>query len=51
MNNKRKDQDQMKLTGEEFKQSPNCNAQRFRFLRLVYSNDVTLILPGDISAS
>ena len=55
MNNKRKDKDplfaEVKLTGEEFKQSPNNHAQRARFLKLVYPNDVTLILPSDISAS
>ena len=55
MNNKRKDKDplfaEVKLTGDEFKQSPNHYAQRTRFLKLVYPNDVTLILPGDISAS
>ena len=55
MNNKRKDKDplfaEVKLTGDEFKQSPNNYAQRTRFLKLVYPNEVTLILPGDISAS
>jgi len=55
MNNKRKDKDplfaEVKMTGDEFKQSPNNNAQRTRFLKLVYPNNVTLILPGDISAS
>ena len=37
MNNKRKDKDplfaEVKLTGEEFKQSPNNHAQRARFLK------------------
>ena len=37
MNNKRKDKDplfaEVKLTGDEFKQSPNNNAQRTRFLK------------------
>ena len=42
---------EVNLTGEEFKQSPINNFQRTRFLKLVYPNDVTLILPGDISAS
>lgn len=55
MNNKRKYKDplfaEVKLTGDEFKQSPNNYAQRTRFLKIVYPNDVTLILPGDISAS
>ena len=55
MNNKRKDKDplfaEVKLTGDEFKQSPNNYTQRTRFLKLVYPNEVTLILPGDISAS
>ena len=47
MNNKRKDKDplfaEVKLTGEEFRQSPSNYAQRTRFLKLVYPNDVTLI--------
>ena len=55
MNNKRKDKDplfaEVKLTGDEFRQSPSTHIQRSRFLKLVYPNDVTLILPGDISAS
>jgi hypothetical protein len=55
MNNKRKDKDplfaEVKLTGEEFNQYPNNYAQRARFLKLVYPNNVTLILPDDISAS
>ena len=42
---------EVNLTGEEFKQSPSNNFHRTRFLKLVYPNDVTLILPGDISAS
>ena len=53
MNNKRKDKDplfaEVKLTGDEFKQSPNNYAQRTRYLKLVYPNDVTLILPCDIN--
>ena len=55
MNNKRKDKDplfaEVKLTGDEFKQFPNNYVQRTRFLKFVYPNEVTLILPGDISAS
>ena len=56
MNNK-KQQDkkplfaEVNLTGDEFRQSPSNHIQRSRFLKLVYPNDVTLILPGDISAS
>lgn len=56
MNNK-KQQDkkplfaEVNLTGDEFKQSPSNHMQRTRFLKLVYPNEVTLILPGDISAS
>jgi len=42
---------EVNLTGDEFKQSPSNHFQRTRFLKLVYPNDVTLILPGDISAS
>ena len=42
---------EVELTGDEFKQSPSTHMQRTRFLKLVYPNDVTLILPGDISAS
>ena len=42
---------EVNLKGDELKQSPSSNATRRRFLKLVYPNDVTLILPGDISAS
>ena len=42
---------EVNLTGDEFRQSPSNHFQRTRFLKLVYPNDVTLILPGDISAS
>ena len=42
---------EVNLTGDEFQQSPSTHMQRTRFLKLVYPNDVTLILPGDISAS
>ncbi len=55
MNNKKQDKKplfaEVNLTGDEFKQSPSNHIQRSRFLKLVYPNDVTLILPGDISAS
>ena len=47
MNNKRKDKDplfaEVKLTGEEFNQYPINYAQRARFLKLVYPNNVTLL--------
>ena len=42
---------EVNLTGDEFQQSPSTHMQRTRFLKLVYPNNVTLILPGDISAS
>ena len=42
---------EVNLTGDEFQQSPSTHIQRTRFLKLVYPNNVTLILPGDISAS
>lgn len=55
MNNKKQDKKplfaEVELTGDEFRQSPSTHIQRSRFLKLVYPNDVTLILPGDISAS
>ena len=55
MNNKKQDKKplfaEVNLTGDEFKHSPSNHIQRSRFLKLVYPNDVTLILPGDISAS
>ena len=55
MNNKKQDKKplfaEVNLTGDEFRQSPSTHIQRSRFLKLVYPNDVTLILPGDISAS
>ena len=54
MNNKKQAKQplfaEVELTGDEFKQSPSTHMQRTRFLKLVYPNDVTLILPGDISA-
>ena len=55
MNNKKQAKQplfaEVELKGDEFKQSPSTHMQRTRFLKLVYPNDVTLILPGDISAS
>ena len=42
---------EVNLTGDEFKKSPSTHIQRTRFLKFVYPNNVTLILPGDISAS
>ena len=55
MNNKKQSKQplfaEVELTGDEFKKSPSNHIQRSRFLKLVYPNDVTLILPGDISAS
>ena len=55
MNNKKQAKQplfaEVELTGDEFKQPPSAHMQRTRFLKLVYPNDVTLILPGDISAS
>ena len=55
MNNKKRDKKplfaEVNLTGDEFRQSPSNHMQRTRFLKLVYPNEVTLIHPGDISAS
>ena len=55
MNNKRQNKQplfaEVNLTGDEFQQFPSSHMQRTRFLKLVYPNNVTLILPGDISAS
>ena len=55
MNNKRQNKQplfaEVNLTGDEFQKFPSFHMQRTRFLKLVYPNDVTLILPGDISAS
>ena len=39
------------LTGDQFDKSPRTQIQRTRFLKLVYPNNVTLILPGDVTAS
>ena len=41
---------EVELTGDEFKQSSGVH-QRTKFMKLVYPNNVTLILPGDISVS
>ena len=55
MNNKKQTKQplfaEVNLTGDEFRQSPSIHMQRTRFLKLVYPNGVTLILPGDTSAS
>ena len=54
MDNKRQNKQplfaEVNLTGDEFQQFPSSHMQRTRFLKLVYPNNVTLILPGDISA-
>lgn len=42
---------EVNLTGAEFRHSPSPYVHRTRFLKLVYPNEVTLILPVDISAS
>ena len=42
---------EVNLTGDELQKSPSSHMQRSRFLKLVYPNNVTLILPVDISAS
>ena len=55
MNNKKQDKKplfaEVTLTGDEFRQSPSNHFQRSRSLKLVYPNDVTLILLGDIGVS
>ena len=55
MNNRKQNKQplfaEVNLTGDEFQKSPSSHMQRTRFLKLVYPNNVTLILPGDISAS
>ena len=55
MNNRKQNKQplfaEVNLTGDEFQKSPSSYMQRTRFLKLVYPNNVTLILPGDISAS
>lgn len=55
MNSKKQDKKpvfaEVNLAGDEFRQIPSNHMQRTRFLKLVHPNDVTLILPGDISAS
>ena len=54
MNNRKQNKQplfaEVNLTGDEFQKSPISHMQRTRFLKLVYPNNVTLILPGDISA-
>ena len=55
MNNRKQNKQplfaEVNLTGDEFQKSPSSHMQRTRFLKLVYPNNVTLILPGGISAS
>ena len=55
MDNKRQNKQplfaEVNLTGDEFQKSPSSHMPRTRFLKLVYPNNVTLILPVDISAS
>ena len=55
MNNRKQNKQpffaEVNLTGDEFQKSPSSHMQCTRFLKLVYPNNVTLILPGDISAS
>ena len=55
MNNRKQNKQpvfaEINLTGDEFEKSLSTQIQRTRFLKLVYPNNVTLILPGDISAS
>ena len=55
MNNRKQNKQplfaEVNLTGDEFEKSPSTHIQLTRFLKLVYPNNVTLILPGDISAS
>ena len=56
MNNRKQNKQQplfaeVNLTGDEFEKSPSTQIQRTRFLKLVYPNNVTLILPGDVTAS
>ena len=55
MNNRKQNKQplfaEVNLTGDEFEKSPSTQIQRTRFLKLVYPNNVTLILSGDISAS
>ena len=55
MDNKRQNKQplfaEVNLTGDEFEKSPSTQIQRTRFLKLVYPNNVTLILPGDVTAS
>lgn len=54
MNNKKRESHplfaEVKLSGDEFRQSVPSQSSRVRYLKVIYPNDVTLILPGDISA-
>lgn len=55
MNNRKQNKQplfsEVNLTGDEFEKSPSTQIQRTRFLKSVYPNNVTLILPGDVTAS
>ena len=55
MNNRKQNKQplfaEVNLTGDELEKSPSTQIQRTRFLKLVYLNNVTLILPGDVTAS
>ena len=55
MNNRKQNKQplfaEVNLTGDEFEKSPSSQIQRTRLLKLVYPNNVTLILPGDVTAS
>ena len=55
MNNRKQNKQplfaEVNLTGDEFEKSLSTQIQRTRFLKLVYPNNVTLILPGDVTAS
>ena len=55
MNNRKQNKQplfaEVNLTGDEFEKSTSTQIQRTRFLKLVYPNNVTLILPGDVTAS
>ena len=55
MNNRKQNEQPLfadvNLTGDECEKSPSTQIQRTRFLKLVYPNNVTLILPGDVTAS
>ena len=55
MNNRKQNKQplfaEVNLTGDESEKSLSTQIQRTRFLKLVYPNNVTLILPGDVTAS